>query len=174
MHRTVITGLGVVSPIGSDLDTFWSNLVAGVNGVGQITHFDTTNFPVTIAAEVKGFDVNKYVDGKEQRRSDTFSHYAIGAAKMAIDDSGFNTSAGDPFRHGCIIASGIGGIVTTENEIIKLQERGPTRVSPFCIPQILVNMASGLVAIEHNLKGPNYAVVSASVPPASIMSASPR
>ena len=161
MHRTVITGLGVVSPLGSDLETFWSNLVAGVNGVGQITHFDTTNFPVTIAAEVKGYDVNKYVDAKEQRRTDGFSQFAIGAAKMAVEDSGFDTSAGDPYRQGCIIASGIGGIITMENEILKLKERGPTRVSPFCIPQTLVNMASGLVAIKHKLKGPNYAVVSA-------------
>ncbi|NLB68944.1 MAG: beta-ketoacyl-ACP synthase II [Lentisphaerae bacterium] len=161
MYRTVITGIGVVSPLGSDLDTFWSNLITGVNGIGQISRFDTTNFPVTIAAEVQGFNVDEFIDRKEQRRTDAFSHYAIAAARMAIADSGFDTSAGDPFRHGCIISSGIGGIVTTENEILKLQERGPSRVSPFCIPQILVNMPSGLVAIEHNLKGANFAVVSA-------------
>ncbi len=161
MHRIVITGMGVVSPLGSDLDTFWSRISSGTNGVGKITRFDASAFPVQIAAEVKDFDVNAFIDPKAQRRMDPFTHYAIAASAMAVKDSGIDFSAYDPFRCGCIISSGVGGITTTEAEVLKMVEKGPTRVSPFCIPQIIVNIASGLVAIEHGLKGPNYAVISA-------------
>ncbi|MGI5867827.1 MAG: beta-ketoacyl-ACP synthase II [Kiritimatiellia bacterium] len=161
MKRTVITGMGVVSPLGSDLDTFWSRLVAGTNGVGKITHFDASNFPVQIAAEVKEFNVNDFIDPKSQRRMDTFTHFAIAASALAVKDSGIDFAANDPYRCGCIVSSGVGGIGTTEVEVLRMQERGPTRVSPFCIPQIIVNIASGMVAIEHGLKGPNFAVVSA-------------
>ena len=161
MHRIVITGMGVVSPLGSDLDTFWSGLVAGTSGVGRITRFDASTFPVQIAAEVKGFDINAFIEPKEQRRMDPFTHYAIAASAMAVKDSGIDFSACDPYRCGCIVSSGVGGISTTESEVLKMKEKGPTRVSPFCIPQIIVNIASGMVAIAHGLKGPNYAVVSA-------------
>ena len=161
MHRIVITGMGVVSPLGSDLDTFWSRLSSGTNGVGKITRFDASAFPVQIAAEVKDFDVNAFIDPKAQRRMDPFTHYAIAASAMAVKDSGINFSTLDPYRCGCIVSSGVGGITTTEAEVLKMVEKGPTRVSPFCIPQIIVNIASGMVAIEHGLKGPNYAVISA-------------
>ena len=161
MHRTVITGMGVVSPLGCDLDTFWSRLVAGTSGVGKITRFDASNFPVQIAAEVKDFNVDAFIDPKAQRRMDQFTHYAIAASAMAVKDSGINFADYDPYRCGCIVSSGVGGIATTETEVLKMKEKGPTRVSPFCIPQIIVNIASGMVAIEHGLKGPNYAVVSA-------------
>ena len=161
MHRTVITGMGVVSPLGSDLGTFWSRLVAGTNGIGKITHFDASNFPVQIAGEVKDFNVDAFIDPKAQRRMDQFTHYAIAASAMAVKDSGIDFAANDPYRCGCIVSSGVGGIATTEAEVLKMKEKGPTRVSPFCIPQIIVNIASGMVAIEHGLKGPNYAVVSA-------------
>ncbi len=161
MQRTVITGMGVVSPLGSDLDTFWSRLVAGTNGIGRITYFDASAFPVQIAGEVKGFDVNAFIDPKAQRRMDKFTHYAIAASAMAVKDCGIDLSSIDPYRFGCIVSSGVGGIATTEAEVLKMEQKGPGRVSPFCIPQIIVNIASGLVAIEHGLKGPNYAVVSA-------------
>ena len=161
MQRTVITGMGVVSPLGSDLDTFWSRLVAGTNGIGRITHFDVTDFPVQIAGEVRDFDVNAFIDPKSQRRMDKFSHYAIAASAMAMKDCGIDLASIDPYRFGCIVSSGVGGITTTEAEVLKMNARGPTRVSPFCIPQIIVNIASGLIAIEHGLKGPNYALVSA-------------
>lgn len=161
MHRIVITGMGVVSPLGSDLDTFWSRLTAGTSGVGKITRFDASSFPVQIAAEVKDFNVDAFIDPKAQRRMDPFTHYAIAASAMAVKDSGIDFSALDPYRCGCIVSSGVGGISTTEAEVLKMKDKGPTRVSPFCIPQIIVNIASGMVAIEHGLKGPNYAVVSA-------------
>jgi len=153
--------MGVVSPLGSDLDTFWSRLTAGTNGVNTITRFDASNFPVQIAGEVKDFDVNAFIDPKAQRRMDPFTHYAIAAAAMAVKDSGIDFSACDAYRCGCIVSSGVGGISTTETEVLKMMEKGPKRVSPFCIPQIIVNIASGMVAIEHGLKGPNYAIVSA-------------
>lgn len=161
MQRTVITGMGVVSPLGSDLDTFWTRLVAGTNGIGRITNFDSTDFPVQIAGEVKDFDVDAFIDRKSQRRMDEFSHYAIAASAMAMKDSGIDVASVDPYRFGCIVSSGVGGITTTESEVLKMKERGPKRVSPFCIPQIIINIASGHIAIEHGLKGPNYAIVSA-------------
>ena len=161
MNRVVITGMGVVSPLGSTLESFWSACVAGENGVGRITRFDVSNFPVQIAAEVKGYDVNAFIEPKAQRRMDPFTHYAIGASAMAIKDAGVDISKEDPFRCGAVISSGVGGIGTTENEVLKMKEKGAKFVSPFCIPQIIVNIASGMVAIEHGLKGPNFAVVSA-------------
>jgi beta-ketoacyl-acyl-carrier-protein synthase II len=162
MKRIVITGMGVVSPLGSTLDSFWSALTAGTTGIGRLTRFDTSNnFPVQIAAEVKGFDANAFIDPKAQRRMDAFTRYAIGASAMAVKDAGVDFSKEDPFRCGCIISSGVGGITTIESEVLKMNEKGARFVSPFCIPQIIVNIASGMVAIEHNLKGPNFACVSA-------------
>lgn len=161
MRRVVITGLGAVSPLGCELETIWSRLTAGFSGVGTITKFDASNHPAKIAAELRDFDVNQFLDPKAQRRMDAFSHYAIAASRLAVQDAGIDWSKTDPELNGCIVSSGVGGIGTTEAEVLKMKERGPTRVSPFCIPQIICNIASGLVAIEHHLKGPNYAVVSA-------------
>ncbi len=153
--------MGVVSPLGCNLEMFWSNLIAGTNGIHTITRFDASSFPVKIAAEVKDFDVNAFVDPKVQRRTDRYTQYALAASAMAVRDSGIDFSKEDPFRCGCIVSSGVGGISTTESEVLRMKERGPGRISPFCIPEIIVNIASGMVAIEHGLKGPNYAVVSA-------------
>ncbi len=161
MKKVVITGLGVVSPLGCTLDSVWERLTGGFSGVGTITRFDAANHPVKIAAELRDFDVNAFLDSKSQRRMDPYSQYAIAAARLAVQDSGIEWSRTDPHRNGCIVSSGVGGIGTTESEVLKMAQRGPTRVSPFCIPQIIVNIASGLVAIEHNLQGPNYCVVSA-------------
>ena len=160
-RRVVITGVGVVSPIGSTLERFWDSLTSGRPGFGTIEGFDVSDFAVSIAAEVKDFDVNEFIDRKEQRRMDRFSHFAIAAAKMAMDNAGFDQDAEDPTRMGCIVGSGIGGLGTLEAQHAQLLNRGPGRCSPFMIPQMIVNIASGLIAIRHKLQGPNYAVVSA-------------
>ena len=160
-RRIVITSMGTVSPLGCDLETVWSRLTSGFNGVGPITYFDTTNFSVKIGAKITDWDVNAFIDAKQQRRMDIYCHYAIAAARLAIRDSGIDFSKTDPERSGCTVSSGVGGLSTMRDEVIKMKERGPSRMSPFTIPSLIANMASGLVAIEHNLKGPNYAPVSA-------------
>ena len=163
MRRVVITGMGVLSPIGNSLDTFWNNAVAGVNGIGTITKFDISGgFPVTIAGELKGFVASDYMDAKTARRSAQFTQYAVAAAKMAVDDAGIDFKAEpDPYRCGCTVGSGVGGIEITETEVLRM-ERGKTfKVSPFSIPEMIANMAAGTIAIEHGLRGPNYGVVSA-------------
>lgn len=160
-RRVVVTGLGVLSPVGSTLERFWDGLTSGRSGIGLIENFDASEFSARIAGELTDFDVNEFVERKAQRRMDKFSHYAIAAAKMAMDDAAFDMDAEDPTRMGTIVGSGIGGLNTLETQHKVLLERGPGRCSPFMIPQMITNMASGLVAIEHNLKGPNYSVVSA-------------
>lgn len=161
MRRVVITGMGVVSPLGSTLDSFWTNIKAGKSGTARITNFDPTAYDSQIAGEVKGFNVDDFVDKKEQRRTDMFSIFAIAAAKMAMEDCGILKENEDPTRMGALVGSGIGGLATLQAQHDILREKGPSRCSPFMIPQMIVNMASGLVAIAHNLKGPNYTVVSA-------------
>jgi 3-oxoacyl-[acyl-carrier-protein] synthase II len=161
MRKVVITGLGVVSPVGSKVQEFWRNLTSGVSGLGRITRFDPTNFDAQIAGEVKDLNLDEFIPRKEQRRMDPFSHFALSAAKMAVVDSGIDMGAGDPTRRGCIVGSGVGGISTIELQDDVIKAKGPGRVSPFTIPQMIANMASGLIGIEHNLQGPNYAVISA-------------
>jgi len=160
-RRVVITGIGVVSPIGSTLRTFWDSLQNGRCGIGRIEGFDATEFSAQIAAEVKDFDIDAFIPKKEQRRMDRFCHFAVAAAKMAMDEANFNRELEDPTRMGAIVGSGIGGLGTLEVQHSQLLERGPSRCSPFMIPQMISNMASGLIAIDHRLQGPNYAVVSA-------------
>ena len=163
MRRVVITGMGVLSPIGNSLDTFWNNAVAGVNGIGTITKFDVSGgFPVTIAGELKDFDATRYMDAKTARRSAWFTQYAVAAAKMAVDDSGLDFKAEpDPYRCGCTVGSGVGGIEITENEVLRMERGRTAKVSPFAIPEMIANMAAGTIALEHGLRGPNYGVVSA-------------
>jgi 3-oxoacyl-[acyl-carrier-protein] synthase II len=160
-RRVVVTGLGVVSPLGCDLGVFWQRLCSGYSGIRRITHFDASAMAAQIAAEVIEFEIDKFISKKEQRRMDPFCHYAVAASKLAMVDSGLTMSAEDPTRVGCMIGSGIGGLQTLEEQHSILLSRGPDRCSPFMIPQMIVNMAAGLVAIEHGLKGPNYCVVSA-------------
>ncbi len=160
MNRVVITGIGVVSPVGSDAETFWGNLTGGVSGIGYITKFDTADFQVKIAAEVKGFDPALYFESKSDiRRCDLFTQYAVAAAAQAMDDSGFVPS--DPSRLGVYIGSGIGGIATFVAETEKLLTKGPARVSPFFIPMMIGNMAAGTVAIRYNAQGPCLPVTTA-------------
>ncbi len=153
--------MGVVSPIGSTLQKFWDSLQNGRSGIATIEGFDITDFSAKIAGEVKDFDANDFIPRKEQRRMDRFCHFAIAAAKMAMDEANFDRDVEDPTRMGAIVGSGIGGLGTLEEQHTKLMNRGPSRCSPFMIPQMISNMASGHVAIQHKLQGPNFAVVSA-------------
>ncbi len=161
MRKVVITGMGVVSSLGSDLQTFWKNNINGVSGIRKVTKFDVSRYPCQIGGEVQGLDMDKFMSKKDQRRNDLYCHYAIAAAKMAIMDSGIDFSKEDPTMCGSIIGSGIGGLRSLEIQHDILREKGPDKCSPFMIPQMIVNMASGIIAIEYGLKGPNYSAVSA-------------
>ena len=161
MRRAVITGMGVVSPLGSELNAFWQRIRAGQSGIRRITKFDCAAFESQIAGEVVEFEPDKFVPKKDQRRMDEFSLFAMAAAKLAMADSGLDLKAEAPERMGAIVGSGIGGLRTLEIQHSILKERGPSRCSPFMIPEMIINIAGGLIAIEYNLKGPNYAVVSA-------------
>ena len=162
MRKVVITGIGLVSPLGCDVKVFTERLAAGFNGIGPITRFDATgDFPVNIAAEVRDFDIDAFFDAKAQHRQDRYSLLGVAASRLAVQDSGLDWNAENPERGGCILASGVGGLGTIAEQAVTLKERGARRISPLCIPQIITNMASGLVAIEHNLQGPNYCTTSA-------------
>jgi 3-oxoacyl-[acyl-carrier-protein] synthase II len=160
-NRVVVTGLGVVSPVGTTVQSFWKSLIEGKSGLDKITFFDTTNFPSRIAGEVKTIDFTGIVDLKEVNRTDRFILFAVYAAHEAIKDAGLNLASEDLTRIGTVIGSGIGGLKTLEGEHAKLLSRGPGRVSPFLIPMMIPDMAAGRVSIGFGLKGPNYSVVSA-------------
>lgn len=161
MRRVVVTGMGVVSPLGSDLAKFWERIKAGKSGIRRITKFDPTPFDSRIGGEVVEYDVDAFISKKEQRRMDTFTHFAIGAAKMAVVDSGVSVGTEDPGRFGVVVGSGVGGLATLEEQHAILLEKGPSRCSPFMIPQMILNMPAGLIAIEHGFQGANFAPVSA-------------
>jgi len=162
-RRVVITGTGLISPVGLDVASSWEALLAGQSGAGPITQFDATDFKVRFAAEVKGFEPEQYIDRKEAKRTDRFAQLAIGASVQAMRQAGLDESLGgiDPTRFGVIIGSGIGGIWTFEEQHRKLIERGPSRISPFFVPMFISDIAAGLVSIRWGLKGPNYCTVSA-------------
>ncbi|UCD65009.1 MAG: beta-ketoacyl-ACP synthase II [Candidatus Zixiibacteriota bacterium] len=160
-NRVVITGMGVVSPLGISLDQFWNAVLAGQSGVGAITRFDVSAFPTKIAAEVKGFNPVEHIDKKEARRMDLSEQYAMVATDQAIRDAGIDTKAIDLDRCGVVIGSGIGGISTFEKQHSLLKTSGPGRVSPFFIPMMIIDMCAGLVSIKYGFRGPNYATVSA-------------
>jgi 3-oxoacyl-[acyl-carrier-protein] synthase II len=161
-RRVVITGLGVVTPIGNDVDTFWRNLQNGVSGIGKIQAFDTTAYDCQIAGEVRGFEPKNYFqNAKDVRRTDRYTHLAMAAAKMAKDDSGMDLEKLDRRRFGVIVSSGIGGLRTLEDQHTILMTKGPSRVSPFTIPMLISNMASGLISMEYGLQGPNLCIVTA-------------
>lgn len=159
-RRVVVTGLGVVSPVGNDMNTAWSNLTAGCNGIGPITHFDATNYKAKLAAEVKNFDPMLYMDKSETLRSDRFAQFAIGAAVQAVEESGvIGTLPAD--RVAVYFGSGIGGLSTISTELEKLHSRGPHRVSPLCVPMMIANMAAGMIAIRYNCQGAALPAVTA-------------
>lgn len=160
-RRVVVTGIGVISPIGTGREKFFKSLKEGVSGVGHITRFDTEGFDTKIAAEVKDFDPSGYFDRKECRRMDRFSQYAIAASKMAAEDSNINPESLDSSRFGVCIGSGIGGMETMEAQYDILREKGPGRVSPFMIPMMISNIAAGNISIALNAKGPSITVVTA-------------
>ena len=160
-RRVVVTGLGLVCPVGNDVATGWDNLIAGRSGIGPITKFDASAFTSRIAGEVRGFNIEDWLPAKEARHFDTFIHFGIAAASQAVLDAGLAADSVDPERVGVIVGSGIGGLPMIEDNHTELVNRGPRRVSPFFVPGSIVNMISGQVSIMHGFKGPNYAVVSA-------------
>jgi 3-oxoacyl-[acyl-carrier-protein] synthase II len=160
-RRVVITGVGAVTPVGNTADEFWAALVAGRSGIGPITRFDTTGYATRIAGELKGFDPLKYIDKKDDRKFDLFLKYAVACAVMAVEDAGLKTDRVDATRFGVLVGSGIGGIETLLDNYETLRTKGPDRVSPFFIPMIIVNMASGVISMRFGAKGPNSSVVTA-------------
>ncbi len=160
-RRTVITGMGVISPVGHDVDTFWKAILNAESGIGPVTKFDVSNYSTRIAAEVKDFDGSKYIEKKELRRLDLSEQYAIVASEQALADSRLDLKAVDLDMCGVIIGSGIGGINTFEKQHGLLLNSGPGRVSPFFIPMMIIDMCAGMVSIRFGFRGPNYATVSA-------------
>jgi len=154
-RRVVVTGVGLVSPLGVGTAENWDALLAGRSGIGPITRFDAAEYPSRIAGEVKGFNPLDYLDKKEVKKSDTFIHYALAATRFALEDSGLRIDDGNAERVGVVIGSGIGGLPLIESMHQTLLEKGPGRVSPFFIPGLIVNMAAGQVSIHHGAKGPN-------------------
>jgi len=161
LKRVVITGLGIISPVGTGLEKFWTSLTAGVSGIRLLTRFDPTDFKTKIAGEVKDFEPTRYMDRKEARRMDRFTQFAVAASGMAIEDAALNFQNEDRDRIGVILGSGVGGIETLEEQAHVLFEKGPGRVSPLFVPMMIANMGAGQVAIKHRLRGPNTTSVSA-------------
>jgi len=161
LRRVVITGLGVVSPIGIGKDTYWQALRSGTNGVARITHFDAENYPVKIAAEVKDFRPDDWMDHKEARRTDRVIHFTMAAGALAVEDGALDVSRLDKERFGVFLGSAEGGIFTSYENIKTLIEKGPNRVSPFFIPMMISNMPAAYLAIRYGAKGPNICVVTA-------------
>ena len=161
MERVVITGMGAITPVGNDVQTFWESLKAGKCGVGPITKFDVSDYKVKLAAEVKDFDVTQYVDKREARRMDVNCHFALAAAQQAVDQAGLKEGNFDPYRTGVIYGSGVGGLAVAEEEIPKLNAKGPGRVSPLCIPEMIANMAAAYISMRFGFKGENFCPVSA-------------
>ncbi|MCM5680855.1 beta-ketoacyl-ACP synthase II [Schlegelella sp. S2-27] len=164
-RRVVVTGLGLVSPVGNTVTESWSNLLAGQSGIDHITKFDASNLACRFAGEVKGFNIEDYIPGKEARHMDTFIHYGLAASIQAVQDAGLPT--GDALseemaeRIGCLVGSGIGGLPLIEDTHAELTQRGPRRISPFFVPASIINMISGHVSIKYGFKGPNLAIVTA-------------
>jgi 3-oxoacyl-[acyl-carrier-protein] synthase II len=160
-RRVVVTGLGIISPVGNDVATAWANITAGKSGIGPITHFDASTFPTRIAGEVRDFDPAQYVAAKDVKKMDPFIHYGIAASIQALADAGLHPHEHDEERIGVAIGAGIGGIGTIEKTAITYHESGQRKISPFFVPSSIVNMASGNLSIMLGLKGPNIACVTA-------------
>jgi 3-oxoacyl-[acyl-carrier-protein] synthase II len=161
-RRVVITGIGCLSPLGNDLATTWAGMKEGRSGIGTITQLDPEPFDCRIAGEVRGFDAGSYFkQPKDARRADRFIQFAVAASQMAVEDAGLDLGKLDPTRIGTMVGSGIGGLATLERELAVMLERGPGRVSPFVIPMMISNMATGIVSMEQGLKGPSMSIVTA-------------
>ena len=160
-NRVVVTGMGAITPIGNDVESFWRSLKEKKVGIGQISTFDTTDYKVKLAAEVKDFDAKEYMDVKASKRMERFSQFAVAAAKEALEDSGLSLEKEDPYRIGVCVGSGIGSLQSMEKEHKKLLEKGPGRINPLLVPMMICNMAAGNVAIQFGLKGKCFNVVTA-------------
>ena len=160
-RRVVVTGLGIISPVGNSIAAAWENILAGRSGIGPITNFDVSDFPVRIAGEIRDFDVSEYIPGKDARRMGAFIHYGIAAASQAIADSGLEITAGNATRAGVAIGSGIGGLHGIENAYQAYMDGGPRKISPFFVPGNIINMIGGNLSIMYGMKGPNLAIVTA-------------
>ncbi|MGH8074826.1 MAG: beta-ketoacyl-ACP synthase II [Lysobacter sp.] len=160
-RRVVVTGLGLVSPLGNDLASSWDGVINGRSGIGPITHFDTTGFTTRIAGEVRDFDVTKWVSPKDARKMDPFIHYGVAASMMAMEDADLVVDDSNAERIGALIGSGIGGILGIEQQTIKFHEGGPRKISPFYVPSTIINMLPGQVSLLTGIKGPNFSAVSA-------------
>ena len=161
MRRVVVTGMGAITPIGLNVEEFWNGLKEGKTGFGEITHFDSSDFKVHLAAEVKGFQPKEYMNPKDARRMELFCQYAVAAAKEAMEQSGLDMEKEDPFAVGCSIGSGIGSLQTIEREHEKYLNKGPNRMGPLMVPMMISNMAAGNVSIQLGLRGKNINVVTA-------------
>lgn len=160
-RRVVITGIGVLTPIGNNKEEFWNGLINGANGAGPITKFDTTNFTTKFACELKNFDPTLYIDKKEVKRMDAYTHYALACAAMALEDSKLDLAKINLEMAGVVFGSGIGGIQTFADQHTQYMQGGPKRISPFFVPMMIPDIAAGQISIKYGLKGPNYATVSA-------------
>ena len=159
--RVVVTGMGAITPIGNDVESFWQGLKDKTVGIGPITYFDTTDYKCKLAAEVKGFDPKQYMDAKAARRMEAFSQFAVAASKEALEQSGIDMEKEDPYRVGVCVGSGIGSLQAMEKDVKKLNEKGPSRVNPLLVPLMISNMAAGNVAILFGLNGKCFNVVTA-------------
>jgi 3-oxoacyl-[acyl-carrier-protein] synthase II len=160
-RRVVITGLGCITALGETADDFFTSLCEGKSGIGIIESFDTTAYPVHFGGEVKKFEVTKYIEFRESKRMDRFSQFAVSAAIQAVKESGLDFSKEDPYRMGCIVGTGIGGIKEIEEQHLILLNKAPMRISPFTVPRLMANAAGGNIAIQYGLRGPNFSVSSA-------------
>jgi len=160
-QRIVVTGVGMITPLGIGVEASWNNLIAGKSGVRKITQFDASAFPTQIAGEVSGFIPEDYIEPKEIKKMDRFIHFSIAAASMAINDAGLKITDGNAERVGVIVGSGIGGLHAIEHYHSVLLEKGPRKITPFFIPMLVVNLAAGQISIKFGAKGPNSAPVTA-------------
>ena len=160
-NRVVVTGIGTIASQGTGIDLFWEALLAGKSGIDTVQSFDITDYPSKVGSEVSDFNAGDFMDPKEARRNDRYTHFAVAASKLALQDGGLDCTAPDPERFGVLVGSGIGGMNTIQEQSFRLFEKGPRKVSPFMIPSLIANIASGVVAIETGARGPNYGIVSA-------------
>ncbi len=160
-RRVVVTGMGVVSPLGCNVDQFWKRLVNGESGIRRIQSIDPTDYDSQIGGEVTDFDIDAFISKRERRRMDPFTQFGIGAAKLAVVDSGLEFDKENPNRAGAIVGSGVGGLQILTNQVRVLMDRGPSRFSPFMIPQMITDIMTGYIAIEYGLRGPNFCITSA-------------
>src|ERR671912_778214 len=161
MRRVVVTGMGIVSPLGNDLASTWDGIVHGRSGIGEVTHFDASNLTTRIAGEVRDFDVTRWVGPKDAKKMDEFIHYGVAASMMALQDAGITVDDSNAERIGALIGSGIGGLLGIEEQTIKAHEGGPRKISPFYVPSTIINMVPGQVSLITGAKGPNFSAVSA-------------